>query len=232
MTDTTPHPPPTASPGPGNRVAQRARTREKLLDAAETLFARNGYRAVTVRDITTHAGTRLAAVNDHFGTKDNLFRDVLLRRVTPLNAHRRALLTTATARQQAHEDRLAGIIDAFTRPMLERASSDTGWRHHFRFAAQLSHSRLPQQLLVADEYDSIARHFITHLRDLSPDAPEEALHDAYLFMLASALQVFADSLRLDSISKGRYHSDDFTARHAALTRFLHGGMGHLITPTP
>lgn len=76
----------------GARQANRARLREDLLDAAEELFADGGYYGVSVRDITERAGTRLAAVSDHFGGKENLLRDVLRRRVEPLNAERRRSL--------------------------------------------------------------------------------------------------------------------------------------------
>lgn len=51
-------------------------TRERLLDEAERLFARKGYAAVTVRQITSAAGTNLAAVNYHFGNKHNLYMEV------------------------------------------------------------------------------------------------------------------------------------------------------------
>lgn len=51
-------------------------TRERLLDEAERLFAQKGYDAVTLREITSAAGTNLAAVNYHFGSKENLYVEV------------------------------------------------------------------------------------------------------------------------------------------------------------
>ena len=51
-------------------------TRERLLDEAERLFAQKGYNAVTVREITAAAGSNLAAVNYHFGNKENLYVEV------------------------------------------------------------------------------------------------------------------------------------------------------------
>ncbi|MEW5912726.1 MAG: CerR family C-terminal domain-containing protein [Thermodesulfobacteriota bacterium] len=48
-------------------------TRERLLDEAEKLFAEKGYNAVSVREITKAAGSNLAAVNYHFGSKENLY---------------------------------------------------------------------------------------------------------------------------------------------------------------
>ena len=52
-------------------------TRERLLAAAERLFADRGFRKVTVRDICREARANVAAVNYHFGDKLGLYREVL-----------------------------------------------------------------------------------------------------------------------------------------------------------
>jgi AcrR family transcriptional regulator len=52
-------------------------TRERLLRAAEALFADRGFRRVTVRDICHAARANIAAVNYHFGDKLGLYREVL-----------------------------------------------------------------------------------------------------------------------------------------------------------
>src|SRR4029079_18166775 len=51
-----------------------SRTRERLMKAAEVLFARRGYGGTSVRAITTAARCNLAAVNYHFGSKSGLYR--------------------------------------------------------------------------------------------------------------------------------------------------------------
>jgi len=52
-------------------------TRERLLNAAERLFADRGFKKVTVRDICRAARANVAAVNYHFGDKDGLYRELL-----------------------------------------------------------------------------------------------------------------------------------------------------------
>jgi len=52
-------------------------TRERLLKAAERLFAERGFKSVTVREICRAARANVAAVNYHFGDKLGLYRDVL-----------------------------------------------------------------------------------------------------------------------------------------------------------
>jgi AcrR family transcriptional regulator len=67
-------------------------TRERIFDAAETLFLEHGFDGTSLRMVTTRAGVNLAAVNYHFGGKHGLFREMLARRLDPLNEARLALL--------------------------------------------------------------------------------------------------------------------------------------------
>ena len=72
-------------------------TKERILDAAEALFMEHGFEATSLRAITTAAGVNLAAVNYHFGSKEELFQAVLTRRLDPMNQERLALLTRLEA---------------------------------------------------------------------------------------------------------------------------------------
>jgi TetR/AcrR family transcriptional regulator, regulator of cefoperazone and chloramphenicol sensitivity len=57
--------------------ASQAATREHLLEAAADVFAEVGFRAATVREICQRARANIAAVNYHFGDKEQLYRTVL-----------------------------------------------------------------------------------------------------------------------------------------------------------
>jgi len=52
-------------------------TRGHLLEAAAEVFAEIGFRAATVRQICEKAGANIAAVNYHFGDKEELYKAVL-----------------------------------------------------------------------------------------------------------------------------------------------------------
>lgn len=68
-------------------------TKARILDAAESLFMEHGFEATSLRLITAAAGVNLAAVNYHFGSKEELFQAVLTRRLDPMNQERVLLLT-------------------------------------------------------------------------------------------------------------------------------------------
>src|SRR6476661_10749602 len=67
-------------------------TKDRILDAAEALFMEHGFEATSLRALTAAAGVNLAAVNYHFGSKEELFQSVLTRRLDPMNQERIDLL--------------------------------------------------------------------------------------------------------------------------------------------
>jgi AcrR family transcriptional regulator len=203
-------------------VDDAAGVRERLLDSAEQLFAERGYHGAGIRDITSAAGSRVAAVSDLFGGKEGLFRAVLLRRATPLNEDRRRLLEEAA--DQAGVVDLPRLVRAFTEPMLRRAAEEEGWTHYARFVAQLAGSNLPVRRLVAEEYDGIAALFVRHLHALFPDADPTAVLEAYLLMVAATLQVFARDRRFELLAGDQ----SLERRHDALVRFVESGVRGLL----
>src|SRR6185312_15501809 len=72
--------------------AASADTKTRILDAAEAQFMEHGFEATSLRGLTSAAGVNLAAVNYHFGSKEELFQAVLTRRLDPMNQERIELL--------------------------------------------------------------------------------------------------------------------------------------------
>jgi AcrR family transcriptional regulator len=67
-------------------------TKSRILDAAEHLFMEHGFEATSLRSLTSAASVNLAAVNYHFGSKEELFQAVLTRRLDAMNQERIDLL--------------------------------------------------------------------------------------------------------------------------------------------
>ena len=77
---------------------REAATKAAVFNAAERLFALNGFQNVSVRDITAEAGVNLASVNYHFGSKDALLFEIFRRRTAELNRDRARMLHQAADR--------------------------------------------------------------------------------------------------------------------------------------
>ena len=72
-------------------------TRTAILTAAERLYADRGFADVTLRDIVAAAGVNLAAVNYHFGSKDELIAELFVTRSLATNRERLNELKAAEA---------------------------------------------------------------------------------------------------------------------------------------
>ncbi len=54
-------------------IVSQTDPRQRLLEAAEGVFARKGFDGATVREICDRAGMNVAAINYHFGDKERLY---------------------------------------------------------------------------------------------------------------------------------------------------------------
>src|SRR5712692_9649114 len=94
-------------------------TKDRILDVAERLFARDGIEATSLRTITAEAGVNLAAVNYHFQSKDALIQAVIARRMGPVNERRLALFDACEAEAGNGPLPIEKVVDAFIRPVVE-----------------------------------------------------------------------------------------------------------------
>lgn len=97
------------------------KTRQRILDVAERLFADRGIDTVSIRDITAKAKVNLAAVSYHFGTKDNLIAEVFERRIGPVSQRQINSLAVIQASAQDANPSLEAILEALFRPPIEQA---------------------------------------------------------------------------------------------------------------
>ena len=103
------------SPAPGP-LETTPQTRQRLLEVAERLFADQGFAGTSVRDITAEAGANLAAINYHFGGKENLYREVFRRRLELERDRRLACVREVAERPDASAE---SVIRAFALAVLE-----------------------------------------------------------------------------------------------------------------
>jgi AcrR family transcriptional regulator len=86
------------SRAPGRRSsAQALRTRTRILRSAERLFARKGYRGVSLRDLARQCGVRMFTIQHHFGSKLELYREIRRVRDQEVEALVRRVLVAETS---------------------------------------------------------------------------------------------------------------------------------------
>ena len=143
-------------------------TRERLLDAAERLFAENGFENTSVREITTAAGTNIAAVNYHFGSKDNLYREVFHRLLTALRTQRTATLDTLFE-GPGDAATLEDVVTTFTRAFLEPLTGSGGGRLFIELIArEMLDPHLPRSVFFDEMIDPVREGLIRALRRVVP----------------------------------------------------------------
>lgn len=131
----------------------RRKTRERILDVAEELFSRNGYFGASVRDITSAVGVDVCLISYHFGSKEELFHEVLLRRADALAGGLRLSLQNAVDAAAPRPPSVEALVEAFIRPKLQRlASKDPGWSHYLKLITLLANLE-HQHYLVAPSYE-------------------------------------------------------------------------------
>jgi len=95
-------------------LSKGERTAERLLDAAEALFAHKGYDATALRDIASAADIRQPGLYKHFASKDDLYCQVLARALQPLADEMEATIDRPASDASFHQ--LTGrLIDVMAR---------------------------------------------------------------------------------------------------------------------
>lgn len=204
------------------------RTRQRLLDAAEKLFANKGFHGVTVRAIAKEADADPALVTYYFGGKRELFDAVLLRRAEVLNQIRMAELDACEASAGPEGPSVEQIIAAFSHPMLERsANGGPGWKNYFALVAQITNSPEWGGEIMTKYFDPIATRFLGAIKRTQPDWTDEDVYWSYHFLSGAMVLTFAETGRIDNLSGGLCKSTDIDSVHARLPKFIAAGFERL-----
>jgi AcrR family transcriptional regulator len=165
-------------------------TKERILGAAETLFARHGFAGASLRQVTAAAHVNLAAVNYHFGSKDNLIEEVFRRRLDELNARRLDALKNALGKPAPD---LKDVLGAFIRPALD-LSLDQGGGHAFMRVLARAYAEHDERLrrFLSDNYGHVLREFAAAFGHLLPHLEKEELYWRLDFITGALTHSMAD----------------------------------------
>lgn len=198
--------------------------RERILDAAEALFAEHGYDGVTLRRIATEAGVDVALASYHFGKKLDLFQAVFERRAALLNDARLDALRSCRATAGSAGPTVEQIIEAFLRPLeLHQETGDEGWRHYLALIAYINNSPYWGPRMMSRLFDELVQEFIEALKQALPQAREEDIFWCYHNLSGALTLTLANTGRIDKLSRGLCHSADFQAAYDHMIPFMAAG---------
>jgi AcrR family transcriptional regulator len=227
-------PPPSArprrSPRKSSALSKRAirahSTRDRILDAAETLFAERGFHGVSIRDITRAADVQLALANYHFGSKQQLYASVIERRGVEHAERMQRYLDDVIAAAPAGKATTERVIWAFCAGIFEPLiNGGEGWRQYIRLLAWAAESKQTQPFVepMNRVFDPVLYSYIRALRHSNPRMAALDLFAGYYFLQALTVHVVAATGGIDRLSQGGLISTDFKSLLPRLVSYATAG---------
>ena len=153
-------------------------TRERILKAAERLFAERGYDATSVRTIVAKARVNQAAINYHFGGKEGLYREVL-----------RSAFRALTEQQLAHAEEVNTMsreraLGEFVRRQLHTLTARDEVARYMRiFNWETAHPSGVFRKLLREEAAPFMGVAVDLVRRFLPDADRRTLSVAAIWLI-------------------------------------------------
>lgn len=188
---------------------RREESRERILDAAEALFAEAGFEAVSLRQIATQSGVDTALIHYYFNTKAGVIDAVLERRADAVNQRRTESLETY-AREHAGRMTGPGVVRAYLEPTFSFILDGTpGHRNYGAVIARLNSAPVPAERgHDASPFDAVTQRFVGLLREVRPDCTSADIYWFYHMMSGAITLSLAQTGRIDHLSGGLCKSND------------------------
>ncbi|MFN3311672.1 MAG: TetR/AcrR family transcriptional regulator [Thermomonas sp.] len=169
---------------------QHFSTKDRILYAAEELFAQQGFASTSLRQVTSRADVNIAAVNYHFGSKDNLVNEVFRRRMDVMSAQRLEALHRAL---ETTPGQLEPILAAFVEPALAMAQDRHGGGAFIRVIARTyAENNDSLRKFLSDQYGHVLREFAKAIAGCVPELGKEELYWRLDFLSGALTYAMAD----------------------------------------
>ncbi len=206
----------------GRRSAKSAPSvRQRLIAAAERLFAERSWEAVSVRSIVAAANVNLAALNYHFGSKQGLLREIFAGRAKPIVQERMQLLEEI--RNRGGVPSLEELLEAFLRPALgieEHRGGSTFVKLRARLGAAPD---AVSRKILRDTFDESSRCFLAEIERALPEISPQDVAWRFHFMFGTMVYTMANVGRIESITDGQCDTSNVESAMRHLIPFLAAG---------
>ena len=185
-------------------------TKSRIVDAAELLFMEHGFEATSLRSLTSAAGVNLAAVNYHFGSKEELFQSVLTRRLDAMNQERMDLLARLEREAGERPVSCEKILSAMLIPALRLARDEKrGGKNFLRLLGRAYADPAPfiRNFLSAQYAEMIGR-FKESFQKALPHLTRQELTWRLHFVMGALSYTLAGTDALKLIAQAMPHEKD------------------------
>ncbi len=183
----------------------QANTRDRIVAAAETLFAERGFAETSLRLITSKANVNLASVNYHFGSKKSLIQAVFDRFMVRLTTE----LQGEIGRLQAKRSKptVEQVLATFLRPLqaLNQIEPDGAVIFMRLLGRAYAETQGHLRRFISERYGHVLADFIALLQRAHPDVPPDELFWRLHFMLGSLVFAIGGSNALGEISEADFN---------------------------
>ncbi|MHC1480605.1 TetR/AcrR family transcriptional regulator [Frateuria aurantia] len=197
-------------------------TKQRILAAAEELFAQHGFDGASLRQVTASAGVNLAAVNYHFGSKSQLIEEIFRHRLDDINGRRLLALHKIAGKP---ETTLEDVIAAYVRPAVELSGEGEGSVFMRVMARAFAEHDDTLRRFLSENYGHVMRQFVAEFGRLLPELSKEDLYwriDLLTGALTHAMSGFGIIQRKSEIPE-REHRQKIVEQ---LLRFTASGLRH------
>ncbi|GHF26999.1 TetR family transcriptional regulator [Kordiimonas sediminis] len=213
------------------KTISKGRRKDKILDAAEKLFADHGFDGVTLRQIADEAGVDLALASYHFGNKLGLFDAALTRRAEFMNKVRLDVLNKCIEESGPQGPDIETLMEISIRPVLDPDMPLTdGWRNYLRLVAYVNNSGQWGRDAMTKYFEPVLKAYLEAWKRALPKAKDEDLYWCYHFFSGALTLSFAQTGRIDHYSKGLCKSTDLQAACKRMIPFMAAGFKALCDP--
>ena len=174
-------------------------TKNKILDAAEDLFADKGFNGTSLREITSQAEVNLAAVNYHFGSKKELIKAVMSRYMNELSPRLETALTQVYMAENAN---LVDVFSAFIEPLLSLNDfKENGTSNFLQLLGRgYTDSQGFLRWFLTTQYPGVIDNFVLAVQKAYPDLTAEEMFWRLHFTMGTVVFTMSSSDALIDIA--------------------------------
>ena len=200
-------------------------TRDRILDEAEILFARKGYRAVSIREIIQVAHCNLAAVNYHFGQKRNLYLEVFRSRWIPRAKRVQEAFRESLAKESSRS--LDTIVRILTQAFIQGPlTEEERHLHHQLMAREQAEPSEALELIVREAMQPFFTELAQLLQSVLPESMEDDAVRLSLLSMFSQILYFSFARAAVTRITGHEYDRAFKAHLSDhIVRFCLHGLG-------